>query len=1150
MKQTRPAAACPLFSVWLTVILALASVPALAASGGPLSALREGAEAVADPEAKAVGDALAAAVAYDAEADALAERLQELKSEAAAASARRKEFTAELATSVQAAMQEWTARLPTDAGVETLEVALEQELVAADQLRTRINMLTESIGEGLSQPSRTASRLAELERRQEELQAPIVVTEGEAAELTEARRARAAAERRRIAAEMALSQAELDLGSNLQQLKELELRALRHRRALREPRPAMLQEQIAEMSRDELDDLSAMLASRLAEQAAGIPANDTVALRVAAENEALANELVTGFEKLAAQRRIIARDDELLERDRSGLRDSLARVELGGQNEQVGAWLWAELRRLEPMAILSDRLTRVRALLGEQRLRLIAIKETQRELANVDELVTTLRQGSPTQDEEDASAQAGVREVLAELLQERSSLLADLEPLIWRRIAVLEQTERNLEARIAANLALRQTLNRHLLWIRSHPSIDRGWLASLPEGLWDLVKPSRFATSLQLMRETSAERPVTYLGSLLLLAIFVVVSRRARPRIDRLATVIRDVRKDRYGRTIEALAWTAVAALVWPAAFWLFGHLLQQVGTPGRYSDSLGGASKLLAAGAFTLFFLMALVRERGLAHAHFRWSKPRRDALRRWVPRLSAVLLPVYFIVALAFLRDQGLAISIHARIAMVVGSLYSAWAVWRMLEPGQLTHRRGADDQPSRVYRLLRVGLPALLIAVAGLSLAGYVYSSAIVFDSMFASVGVLTVVAVVHGMLSRWFVLGERRLAFRRLQQKREAELEAAAESGAATEIGEAVPLELDQDITLEQVGEHSRRLLRALRLTLLVLGLAWVWSDVLPALFRFDEIALWSINDAAPDGTSIIVPITLLAVMLGLLSLALTFVAAQNLPGLIEIGLLSRVNMDSASRYAITSVSRYIIMLAGVLIGFSLLGLRWSQLQWMAAALTVGLAFGLQEIFANFVSGIILLFERPFRVGDVITVNNLDGTVTRIRTRATTILDFDNKEIVIPNKAFITGQLVNWTLSDEVTRITVKVGVDYGTNPKLVHRLLQQAAHENVRVLKSPPPNSWLLEFGTSSLNFELRVFVGAMLDRLAVINEINTRLIELFDENGIAFAYPQLDLHVRDVPESLTAARPPADEVMAASPTVRGRPAKEPGEDAT
>ena len=331
-----------------------------------------------------------------------------------------------------------------------------------------------------------------------------------------------------------------------------------------------------------------------------------------------------------------------------------------------------------------------------------------------------------------------------------------------------------------------------------------------------------------------------------------------------------------------------------------------------------------------------------------------------------------------------------------------------------------------------------------------------------------------------------------------------------------------MDFDEDLALDKVNAQTRRLLRAMKLVMLAAGLVWVWADVLPAFARLDEVVLWSVAQATADGGDTVIPITLMAALLGVLALALTVVAARNLPGLLEIGLLSKVNMDAASRYAITSVSRYAIVLVGIIVGLGLLGLRWGQLQWLAAALTVGLGFGLQEIFANFVSGLILLFERPFRVGDVITVNNLDGTVTRIRTRATTILDFDNKEIVVPNKTFITGQLVNWTLSDETTRIVVKVGVDYGTDPALVHRLLMQAATENPRVLETPPPRSWLLEFGANSLDFELRVFVGGIIDRLAVRNELNVRLVELFAENDVGFAFPQLDVHVRDLP-----AAPPA-----------------------
>ena len=127
-----------------------------------------------------------------------------------------------------------------------------------------------------------------------------------------------------------------------------------------------------------------------------------------------------------------------------------------------------------------------------------------------------------------------------------------------------------------------------------------------------------------------------------------------------------------------------------------------------------------------------------------------------------------------------------------------------------------------------------------------------------------------------------------------------------------------------------------------------------------------------SDTGPDGLNIELPVTLAPALLGVFALVATVIGSRNLPGLVEISLLSRAGVDAASRYVITSLLRYTIVIGGTLVGFSLLGMRWSQLQWMAAALTVGLGFGLQEIFANFVSGIILLFERPFRVGDVITV----------------------------------------------------------------------------------------------------------------------------------------------------------------------------------
>jgi potassium efflux system protein len=151
--------------------------------------------------------------------------------------------------------------------------------------------------------------------------------------------------------------------------------------------------------------------------------------------------------------------------------------------------------------------------------------------------------------------------------------------------------------------------------------------------------------------------------------------------------------------------------------------------------------------------------------------------------------------------------------------------------------------------------------------------------------------------------------------------------------------------------------------------------------------------------------------------------------------------------------------------------------------------------------------------------VISVGDLSGRVTRIRTRATTILDFDNREIVVPNKNFITDQLLNWTLSDTTTRLTIKVGVAYGTDPDQVHRLLLQAAAEHPLVLREPEPRSLFMAFGGSSLDFELRFFVGTLNDRLPVQSELLREITRLFSGEGVEIAFPQLDLHVRDLPEN-------------------------------
>lgn len=148
-----------------------------------------------------------------------------------------------------------------------------------------------------------------------------------------------------------------------------------------------------------------------------------------------------------------------------------------------------------------------------------------------------------------------------------------------------------------------------------------------------------------------------------------------------------------------------------------------------------------------------------------------------------------------------------------------------------------------------------------------------------------------------------------------------------------------------------------------------------------------------------------------------------------------------------------------MLVGGLVGFSMIGIEWSKLQWLVAALGVGLGFGLQEIFANFISGLIILFEKPIRIGDTVTIRDLTGSVTRINTRATTISDWDRKEIIVPNKAFITEQFINWSLSDSVTRVVLTVPAPVDADTEEVTKILIAAAHRCSLVIDTPAPEAF-------------------------------------------------------------------------------------------
>ncbi len=180
--------------------------------------------------------------------------------------------------------------------------------------------------------------------------------------------------------------------------------------------------------------------------------------------------------------------------------------------------------------------------------------------------------------------------------------------------------------------------------------------------------------------------------------------------------------------------------------------------------------------------------------------------------------------------------------------------------------------------------------------------------------------------------------------------------------------------------------------------------------------------------------------------------------------------------------------------------------------LSAATSLGIGFGLQEIVANFISGIIILFERPIRVGDMVTVGDSVGVVSRIQIRATTILTRDRQELLVPNKEFITGRLLNWSLTDQITRLVIPVGVAYGSDIPLSMKIITEVAENNEYVSKDPQPFVTFESFGDNSLTLILRAFTDSVDYRLKAVSTLHEEINRRFNEAGIVIAFPQRDLH--------------------------------------
>jgi potassium efflux system protein len=698
-----------------------------------------------------------------------------------------------------------------------------------------------------------------------------------------------------------------------------------------------------------------------------------------------------------------------------------------------------------------------------------------------------------------------------------------------RAIGESEVLQRQL---IQETEAFSKYIGERVLWIQSAQtlSLKEIWLSGKilrsgmsPDG-W-----SGWRNVASAWMDDARKNVAAYSLVFLLLLSWLTARRRVRNSLALLGEKAATSAQVRIWPTIQALLATALAASAGPALAYFLGHRLTLDLEAAPFVRSVGAGMMDTALWWFPLALLSQLCRPHGLAELHFGWPAGGLRSLRRHLHWYAILGTPLLFVISCIEAEGIEKWQNSLGRVAYIALAALSALFAHSVLRLSGATFRHFRTSKTTQwLFRhrgLLHgaaIGTAAILAMV---SLFGYYYTAFRLGNRVRETVLLALALAVASALLSRWVLVVRRRLAMERMRQRRAAEASDAAE-GEGSVIASMPTGPVDQEIDLTKVTEQTRRFVNNLLLLVGLLMTWWIWIEVMPALAFLDRVSLWDVTTTvsetitSEDGATTVRTIerpsfiSLGDLGLAVLILVVTIIAAKNLPGLLELSLPQQLPLDAGARYAITTLTRYGVIAVGVLVGFNTVGVSWSKIQWLVAALTVGLGFGLQEIFANFVSGLILLFERPIRVGDVVTVDDITGVVSRIQTRATTVTNWDRKDFIVPNKEFITGRLLNWTRSDHVNRIVINVGIAYGSDTEKARQLIEQVLREHKEVLDDPRPMVTFEGFGESTLDLVVRCYLAKLDNRLQTIHDLHTAIDQAFRKSHIQIAFPQRDIHIR------------------------------------
>ena len=636
-----------------------------------------------------------------------------------------------------------------------------------------------------------------------------------------------------------------------------------------------------------------------------------------------------------------------------------------------------------------------------------------------------------------------------------------------------------------------------------------------------LASPRQLVGALRDVGAALSVRPVVLLLGTLLFALAYLLARLDRERSGRFTEKGYVRRNLSFLATLEALVIVMVQATIAPLflAFlgWRLAVLPSAADLTVILSQGLIKASMVYA----TIALIRALCADGGIGQAIFGWAKMARHHVRRMLAFLKYGLIPTSFLYAGIDLLEVEDYLEL-GRLAFLIAMAWTTLFAWRLLRFGNGFVTSAMLNNPDGMfyrYRLLwfpaAISIPALLFLFA---FSGYYYAALRFSWHVWQSVLLLLAINLTKNLLLYGIRITHRNMVIGQTSPPGASAGAGSAAEGTSDDRESRGASLLDEKVTQEvkqhlaRLSEQTRSLLDAAVILTVLFGLWWVWQSVFPALQFLEDIPVYAYK-AVVDGQEQRVTISLARALLALLVGTIIFGAAHHVPYVLELTVLSRLRIDQGGRFAVATLSRYAISVAGVIFVLNVIGVRWAHIQWLVAALGIGLGLGLQDFVMNFISGIVMLFERPVRVGDTVTVGDLHGTVSKIHIRSTTITDWDMKELIVPNKEFIASRLVNWSLSTPILRVRITVGIAHGSDTALAEKILLQVAEDNALVLENPDPSVTFASFGASSLEFRLHIYVASIDVYMRAVHQLNMAIAEAFHEAGIVIAFPQQDSHL-------------------------------------